>query len=384
MSHKPNDSELSVLIVDDSRIVLNFATRVLKDVEINVSFAIDGREGYEMIRQNPPDLLITDIMMPEMDGFELISRIREDERFDRIHIIVMTALDQVEDKVRALNLGANDYTVKPLDAMELKARVRAGLREIQLKNKLGDALSALDQEMVRVANLQKRLLPIKLPDGDRVSASACYIPWSRAGGDYYDFFEAPDGRKVFTVADVSGHGASAALLMAMVRALLRVFVGTSSSVSEIVQRLNASLMDHIGNDPDFVTLFLALYEPDSGRLEYCSAGHGDMLLVGPEAGEIKRLESGGTVLGCFSSDWTESGVEVVSGQSLIMFTDGLIEVVNASGEEYGMERLEKLLLESGPVREPEEWVNLIRRGALRFASDDDFADDLTIFVIGFR
>ena len=172
-----------ILVVDDSRLVLRFATSVLKDIGLPLFTAENGREAWDFMNQNMVDLLITDIMMPEMDGFELIDRVRADSRFEQNYILVMTSLDNVEDKVRALGLGASDYTVKPLDAMEFRARVKAGLREIMLKKRLTTAMELLDNELILVGNLQKRLLPKKLPDNQRFSSAVCYQPCSRAGGD---------------------------------------------------------------------------------------------------------------------------------------------------------------------------------------------------------
>ncbi|MEW5723839.1 MAG: fused response regulator/phosphatase [Thermodesulfobacteriota bacterium] len=373
--------KLSILVVDDSEIVLRFASRVLAGLDTPIYTAENGRLALEHLGRHHTDLLITDLMMPEMDGFDLISKVRADERFQGTHIIVMTALDQVRDKVRALQLGANDYTVKPLDAAEFRARVQSGLREMRLKRQLSEALASLDHELKLVAALQRRLLPKTLPHSGRFRSAVAYEPCRRAGGDYYDWFMDAGGRLVVTVADVSGHGASAAVLMAMLKALFRILAADGESAAEIVGRLNSALLEHIGEYSDFVTCFLGLIDPRTGRLNYCSAGHGDMMILGPDQGRIRRLPAGGTVLGCFKTSWEEEHLDLEPGQTLVLYTDGLVEAVNAAGEEFGRNRLEEVLALADPGSDPDELVERIRAGVDHFVKESDLVDDLTLFLL---
>jgi sigma-B regulation protein RsbU (phosphoserine phosphatase) len=379
----PDPGDVRLLVVDDSPMVLKFAARVLRELDHPVQTAENGRLALETLGRQPPDVLITDLMMPEMDGFELIERVRSDVRFQGIHIIVMTALDQVADKVRALELGANDYTVKPLDANEFRARVQAGVREIKLKKQLTAALASLDQELKMVANLQRRLLPKTLPTDERFQAAVWYRPCSRAGGDYYDLFTDAAGRTFLAVGDVSGHGASASVLMAMLRALLKLFAPEGRSAGEVIDRLNQVLLDNIGDDPDFISVFLGLLEPHRPRLNYCPAGHGDMIVLGPEPGQTRRLEALGTVLGVLPGTWTDAWLDVLPGQSLILYTDGLVEAVDRGGEEFGRNRLERLLADLDPALPPDELIDRIVSEVESFTCQTDFADDVTLFVIRF-
>lgn len=379
-----SDPKISILLVDDSKLVLNFATVVLKGVKANLLTAQNGRVALDIMQTKPADMVITDLMMPEMDGFDLIGALRADDRFRQTYIIVMTALDKVNDKVRALDLGANDYAVKPLDANEFKARVQNGLREIHLKKQLNMALESLDRELRLVANVQRRLLPKTLPQGPKFQSAATYIPWSRAGGDYYDCFTDARGRLVLTIADVSGHGASAAVLMAVFRALLKNLVAEGDTAAEVIERLNQAMMENIGDHPDFVTVFLGLMDQDCTLLNYCSAGHGDMMLLGPEAGHLLRLGSGGTVLGCFRGTWQEEFLPILPGQTLILYTDGLIEAVNSNGEEFGRQRLEDFLLGVNTGLGPDVLNQMIRAEVETFAEGTLFADDVTLFFLKFQ
>lgn len=376
----PGKKEINILLVDDSKIVLNYAGRVLGQLDVNLCTADNGANALEHMQKNKVDLLITDIMMPKMNGFELISKVREDNAFNQVYIIVMTSLDEVENKVRALDLGANDYTVKPLDTAELKARVQAGIRELFLKKELTSALNSLDNELKLVAKLQKRLLPKKLIQEEKARSAVFYMPCSRAGGDYYDYFEDEQGRLILAIADVSGHGASAAVLTAMFRALLRVTVPKGKTAAEIIELLNNAIVENIGQEPDFITAFLAIFDRNAGTLNICSAGHGDMILLGPERGRIKRFEAGGTVLGFFKSNWDEEFIDVEPGQFLVLYTDGLVEAVNGSNEEFGYKRLEKILGDVDVNLEPDDLIQLILSELEYFTDRNKLMDDLTIFV----
>lgn len=375
------ENNLHMLIVDDSPMVLSFATHVLKRLGIPILTADNGRDGLEKMQSLEPDILITDLMMPEMDGFELIKRVRADDRFARTHIIVMTALEQVEDKVRALQLGANDYTVKPLDANEFSARVQAGIREMRLKRDLMQALDSLDRELKLVAHLQRRLLPKTLPQSDLFQTAACYLPWRRAGGDYYDCFTDARGRLVAAIADVSGHGASAAVLMGMFRALLKHLVVEGDSASDLMVRLNSALLENIGDDSDFITAFLAFVDPDAGRLNYCAAGHGGMVLLGPEKGQMEFLPAGGTVLGSFEGPWPDATTSFAKGTFLVLYTDGLLEAEGENGEQFGRRRLEEILRAFDPADHPQALVDRLERSVKSFVRNQDLGDDLTIFVL---
>ncbi|MFH1091515.1 MAG: PP2C family protein-serine/threonine phosphatase, partial [Pseudomonadota bacterium] len=209
-------------------------------------------------------------------------------------------------------------------------------------------------------------------------------PASRAGGDYYDFFLDARGRQVVTVADVSGHGASAAVLMGMLRALLKVLVAKGDTASEVMVLLNQALLENIGDDPDFISILIGLIDENRRRLNFCSAGHGHMLLMGPAKGELRSLPSGGTVLGCFEATWNDDFVDLSPNQSLVLYTDGLIEVANEEGEEFGRRRLEELLRKVDPVENPAELVERIRTEVTEFAEGAIFPDDLTLFIIKFK
>lgn len=377
------DKDISILLVDDSALVLKYATRVLQRLNVPLHTVENGFDALDFMRKNPAELIITDIMMPEMSGFELISQIRSDERFRQTYIIVMTSLDDTSDKVKALDLGANDYTIKPLDANELIARVQAGRREIRLKRDLTDALKSLDYEMKLVADLQQRLLPKKLPRADNFRAAVRYDPCSRAGGDYYDCFLLPSGSLLVTVADVSGHGASAAVLMGMFRALLKVFARDADSAADLVGRLNEALLENIGDDPDFVSAFIGLVDPHTGCLNYSAAGHGDMILIGPRKGQLQRLDVSGTVLGCFTGLWEEAFLDLSAGQSLVLYTDGLTEAVNENNEEFGRDRMEELLMNIENDLGPEEIITAIMEAVEAFTGSHDFSDDVTLLVSRF-
>ena len=377
------NDEPSVLVVDDSPKILRFSREALGRLNIRLRFAVNGRDAWRKMRADPPDILITDIMMPVMDGFELIETVRKDEDFRQTYIIVMTGLEEVEFKVKALGQGADDYTVKPLDLGEFQARVQTGLREVRLRRELTGTLHALDRELQRVAELQQRLLPKTLPQGDGFETAVLYEPCLRAGGDYYDCFLDQRQRYVVAVADVSGHGASAAVLTAVFRALLRVIAPQCDTAAAILARINEELIEQMGDEAAFVTAFLAIIQTGDRIINYCNAGQGNMVLWGPEASRTQYLLTGGTVLGSLQETWRDGYENYLPGQFLLLYTDGLIEAVNAADDQYGRKRLETLLNDTDPGITPVDLVGRLRGALEEYIDGGAVADDISILTLKF-
>ena len=374
----------TLLLVEDSPLLLALAKRMISSLAVNIICANNGREAWEVIDRQTIDILVTDIIMPEMTGFDLIVKLRADHRFKDVFILVMTSLDQVADKVRALSSGANDYVVKPLEPQEFQARVASGIKEVTLKKQLRLAMATLDDELKAVAKIQKKLLPESLPSDERVSLAVSYQPWSRSGGDYYNGCYDENGRLIITLADVSGHGAGAAVLVAMFRVIFDTTMALGLPVHKFMWELNRALLKQIGKEPTFITACMAIMSPDGREVEFCSAGHGDQYLIGPAKGEVRHLTSGGPVLGFFDSLWECQRFSVQPGQTLLMFTDGLIEAVNADNEEFGTNRLEAVLNGLDPLTEPQRMVDALLEAVKQFSGPVEFSDDVTILVTSFH
>ena len=206
---------------------------------------------------------------------------------------------------------------------------------------------ALDREMATVGQVQRSLLPVSPPLLPGLDFSVHYETSQRAGGDYYDFFKCPDGRLGIIVADVSGHGAPAAVLMAVTQALAQLHPGAGDSPSDLLAFLNRHLTERYTNrTASFVTAFYAMFDPGTLTIAYASAGHpaprivrcGSILTCSGKSGLPLGIQSG--------EDYQQSTMQLEHGDTLVIFTDGITESRNADHDMFGFERLDAALAKS--------------------------------------
>lgn len=242
----------------------------------------------------------------------------------------------------------------------------------------------LEQEMIRrelaiAGNVQKFLFPKKLPDNATIKAAAFYKPHHSIGGDYYDLIEVGDGQYIFCVADVSGKGIPAALLMANFQAALRTLLRKTVDLREIVNELNLQIMNN-AEGHHFITFFVGFYDSSSHILQYVNSGHIPPVLVRGD-GRAELLEKGSTVLGAFESlPFLNIGfVRDLRSFLVCAYTDGLSEVINEHEEEYGTERVLDLISD-GRSLEPEQINTAIIEDLRAFKGQNDYMDDITIFT----
>lgn len=203
------------------------------------------------------------------------------------------------------------------------------------------------KELELAAEMQAILLPQQLPKNNEYEVSAVYKAHQQVGGDYYDFMELNDEEVMFCMADVSGKGVSAAFLMANFQAYLRsIFTYSTGDLSEIVIELNNRVM-HSAMGEKYITLFLATYHKPSRRLRYINCGHNPPVLA-DENGYTQLLKLGSIGLGMFEElPKVAMGELILQRNSLVVcYTDGLVETENEANEEFGLERLEKVILEN--------------------------------------
>jgi sigma-B regulation protein RsbU (phosphoserine phosphatase) len=215
-----------------------------------------------------------------------------------------------------------------------------------LKEDLRQAYQALDRELQIVADIQRSLLPAKLPTISTMDLAAFYQPAQQAGGDYYDFFPLPESKWGIFIADVSGHGTPAAVLMAVTHCMAHTHPGPPAPPSRILDYLNNHLASRYTNMSDtFVTAFYAIYDPTKRLLTYSSAGHNPPRLKRCQDGSLLSLEEArGMPLGIMpDATYEETEQQLQLGDQIVFYTDGITEASNAEGELFGTERLDREL-----------------------------------------
>src|SRR5688572_6973449 len=207
----------TILLVDDNPVNLQVLLRTLDGRGYRLLVAKDGRTALEIARQAQPDLVLLDVLMPEVGGFEVCRTLKADPRLRNVPVIFLSALGDVSDKVAGLSLGAVDYITKPIQPEEVIARVDVHLNRHHLERELRRANQRLNRELAGAADMQRLILPRSLPQTEHVQFAAHYQTSKYAGGDYYDVIPLPFGRFGVITLDVSGHGAPSAIVMAMMR-----------------------------------------------------------------------------------------------------------------------------------------------------------------------
>jgi sigma-B regulation protein RsbU (phosphoserine phosphatase) len=330
-----------ILIVDDTPVNLRLLSKMLADQGYKVRPVADGALALAAAQAEPPDLVLLDIRMPEMDGYEVCERLKADARTHDIPIIFISALDATEDKVRAFAVGGVDYVTKPFQIAEVSARVHTHLALWRLQRQLQEANEKMERELALAGEVQAGFLSHEPPAIPGWELSVALKPARETSGDFYDFIALPDRRLGILIADVVDKGVAAALYMALSWTLIRTYAMQYASQPErVLNAVNRRILKDTTSS-QFVTAFYGVLDPATGVLTYCNAGHCPPYVVGVQGSEeAKRLARTGIVLGVFEDrTWEQEAVQLVPGDVLVLYTDGISEAQNERGEFYGEDRL---------------------------------------------
>src|SRR3984893_13988301 len=269
----------SILVVDDTPANLQVLAGMLKDRGYKVRPVPSGKLALLAAKAHPPDLILLDINMPEMNGYEVCECLKADDQLKGIPVIFISALTEQLDKVKAFAIGAVDYVTKPFQMEELHARVETHLKLRRLQIELEEysrhlelARDRLKRDLELARDVQRGFLPLRLPEVPGYEFFAYYESAFEIGGDYYDFIPLPRQRVAVLLGDVAGKGGAAALLMAKLSADARFCMLTEPGPAAAVTRLN-SLMIQSGIADRFVTLVAAILDPASHTVTLVNAGH---------------------------------------------------------------------------------------------------------------
>ena len=362
-----------ILVVDDKIANLQLIERMLCVAGYtSINSTIDSTEVSELHRKNRYDLILLDLQMPGMDGFQVMEGLKEIEAGGYLPVLVITA--QPGHKLRALEAGAKDFVSKPFDLAELRARVHnileVRLLHIETKNysqALEKTVRELEEsrEVIRLKTLEERrkseqelalaqetqesLLPRCLPQFENFCIHAYSNPTRYVGGDFYDFLQLSSGEWMGVLADVSGKGMPAALLSSMVLGALNMEFRTKAQPQEILNRVNQLLCEK-SLPFQFVTLFLFVLGPN-GTGQFISAGHSPAYLFRSATGKIEKLIPDDYVLGMFDfASYQSRAFHLDKGDILVVYSDGLSDSENLQEEMFGEERLLELVKREAPEK----------------------------------
>ena len=319
-----------IIVIEDDPAILSGLEAALRMESYEVLTAADGEAGYHLVRDQRPDLVILDLMLPKMNGYEICRQIRSNGIVTPI--LMLTAQDHESHRVQGFEAGADDYVTKPFSLRELLGRVRAILRRSEGRSDLAN-----QRELDEARRVQERLMPAEIPQVAGLQISGKWQPARIAGGDYFDVIPLREDVLAICIADVCGKGMPAAMMMSNLQAAVRSQASAELRPAQLCGHLN-TLMCRNFSTHGFITFFYAVLDVTEKRLRYCNAGHNPPFFA--SGNRLSLLDRGGAVLGVIDGGrYEDSDLEFKSGDRLLMYTDGVTECCNATGEEYGESRL---------------------------------------------
>ncbi|MEH6591807.1 MAG: SpoIIE family protein phosphatase [Halioglobus sp.] len=378
-----------VLAVDDTPENLDVVRGILVP-EYKVKVVTNGAAALKVAASQPPDIILLDIMMPDMDGYEVCRQLKANPLTADIPVIFLTAKDQTADEAEGFALGAADYIHKPVNPPILQARVKT---HVALKQSMDDlqqlsqALAAAKERMEVELNvgrdIQKSMLPEVAPNRREITLSARMDAAREVGGDFYDYFMLNEDELCFCVADVSGKGVGAALFMAMTKLLIKSRAVDDQQPSEIMTRVNSDLAK---DNPEcmFVTVFLAKINLLDGTVTYTNAGHNPPLIRRASGVVEEVLDQHGPVAAIEENkNYGQSTLTLHPDDVLLVFTDGVTEALDVQENLYSDQRLLEALQS---VEEASASIVLqsVSDSVDEFSRGAEQADDITMIALQYN
>ncbi|HFJ9476688.1 response regulator [Bacillus thuringiensis] len=328
---------MSILIVDDNPVNIFVIEKILKQAGYHDLVSLNSAQelfeyiqfGKDSSRHNEIDLILLDIMMPEIDGLEVCRRLQKEEKFKDIPIIFVTALEDANKLAEALDMGAMDYITKPINKVELLARMRVALR---LKSELNwhkEQEENLRNELDLATQVQRNLLSSPLRE-DHIKIEASYLPSFKLAGDMYYWYKIDENRYGIILLDVMGHGVSASLVCMFISSVLRETIKCLIDPELVIKELNKYMtLLHNENDniPYYFTAIYLVVNTEDRTVEYVNAGHPSGYVLVDET-NVVELDRGSCAVGFFDEIKVKKTViPFEKNAQILLFTDGVLEAI---------------------------------------------------------
>jgi len=378
---KSADEVKTLLLVDDAPANIQIANSILKD-SYKIRIATNGAKALELASVTPlPDLILLDVMMPEMDGYEVCTRLKMSAKTRDIPVIFLTGQTEIEDETKGFEVGAVDYIHKPLSPAIVKARVQTHLVLRGIRKQLALQLLTIQKELETAREIQLSILPEEIPKIGGVDIAARYIPMTSVAGDFYDFIVVDEKHLGILVADVSGHGMPAALIASMLKIALAAQESHAADPAQLLLGLNKALCGKFQRH--YVTAAYLFLDMLKGTLRYAGAGHPPLLLWSRSEG-VRAVEENGLFLGKFpQAAYSFVELPLKAGDWALLYTDGIPETTNSLQIEFGTDRF-KHFLETEQSTSADHFADRLLKELSQWSvrdSGEDSDDDVTLVAI---
>jgi phosphoserine phosphatase RsbU/P len=341
-----------VLVVDDND-DKRFLLRSILGKNFIVLEASDGASALAAIDAALPDVVLLDVLMPELDGFEVCRRMKANSRTAEIPVLFVSVLDPDQHVVEGLDLGGEDFISWPVNASELVARIHARIRSYRPLTELRSVVeeqsrrleeerrreAAREFELQQASAVQQRFVTNLFPHGRGLKFAHRYRPSQMVGGDMFDVVAVGNDEIAIMMADVSGHGLPAALLTSVAKVLFRTGAERCADPGLLLRWLNRQISSYLATG-EFLTIFLGLWNAASQKFSYAGAGHPPAMLLTHDSRTVERLYVSPGIVGVMpDGEFPVASIQLSTGQRIVCYTDGITEAMNDQEELLGEDRL---------------------------------------------
>jgi phosphoserine phosphatase RsbU/P len=376
------------LIADDQPDVLTSLSLLLKSAGHQTEAVTSPAAVIEALTKRDFDVVLMDLNYARdttsgQEGLDLLTKIQEIDK--SLPVVVMTAWASVELAVEAMRRGVRDFVQKPWENRQLLNTLETQIQNRRIQRRRSEVLAKrrivtkkLRQELAEAAEIQRGLLPKRIPQLKGIQISAGWRPASSVGGDYFDVLQLSEHQFGVCIADVVGKGLPAALLMSNLQATLKSYASPDVSPDKLCDRINKIICGNT-NDRQFITFFYGVLDTLQRTFAYSNAGHNPPLLIHRD-GDLLLLSEGGGLLGFKTNqDYSQKTIPLASGDRLVLFTDGFTEAQSANGEEFGEQRLCELLIDQRRLSAVDLQAKAIE--TVSAFCGGNFFDDVTMMVL---
>lgn len=364
-----------ILIVDDNEINRDICTLNLEHMGVPLYYAENGIEGLQQAKEKQPDLILLDIMMPEMDGFEMLRGLKQDESLSHIPVLMLTAKSETASVVKALEIGANDYLRKPFSEEEMVARVNTLLRNRYLEKKMAEDLAA--GAIMQQKFLTDFLTTESLCHNAGIGVQIFNRPYSTISGDFFYTFPRAGGELGFFIGDSCGHGLPAALISMRVIGVLQQLANNSHSAAEILTLLNNDICGVLPLGR-FVAATVLIFKGEEVIMSNGGQPYPVLLSSGDGIVEVAH-DSMPLGLDCHCN-YSETTFRFKKGDKLFVYTDGITETIDSRQQVYGKERLFECLRKAKVSASGSVFRHAILEDITLFSDAETPDDDQTLIV----
>lgn len=373
----------TVLVVDDEEVNLQVLSNYLSLEGYRVQMASGGIEALDIVKnEGAPDIILLDVMMPFMSGYEVCRILRGQYPAYQLPILMLTAKNRPQDLSAGFDAGANDYITKPFEKQELMTRVK-NLVDLKKNVEYFNELTVIKEELIIAKTIQEAIIPLNDPQLSSLKLKSKYIPMKMVGGDFFDFHQGGENDPLgIFIADVTGHGIPAALIASMLKAAFALSREMADRPSTLLENLNNVLCNHISSR--FVTACYGIIDTQNMTLTLSTAAHWPVYLCKKDSGSIKELRTRGTFMGIKEDiTYIDLAIDIAPGDRIFFLTDGIIEERNSNGEIFGEKRFLDFIIstkDSTIDDIPDSLIKTVTEWS-GCSEDDSFDDDISIVAV---